>query len=275
APRARPRAALAPQRYLADHAHPVRIRRRLRGAVRTRPGGERVRLRPDGRGNHRVRTRRPGRPRTRGGRLRRHHRRGTGRDGGGEPRREGCRGYLGRPRPRTTLRTGDARLRRPRGALPVLLRARDDVRQVRTRVPRPAGRVRYPRRTLRGAHPRADREGAPVPDRAHRHEILGRDARVAPRRPRRGGNHRPDRRRPHAPDRRPAGSGGVHRHRPARDEEARGTRRYRSRRAALGGERPRGPVSADAWVTALTLAAAGATGAVAVILTRTGTKIGL
>lgn len=34
-------------------------------------------------------------------------------------------------------------------------------------------------------------------------------------------------------------------------------------------------MSADAWVTALTLAAAGATGAVAVILTRTGTKIGL
>src|SRR5699024_12853632 len=64
-------------------------------------------------------------------------------------------------------------------------------------------------------------------------------------------------------------------HRPARDEEARGTRRYRSRRAALGGERPRGPVSADAWVTALTLAAAGATGAGAGILTRTGTKIGL
>ena len=34
-------------------------------------------------------------------------------------------------------------------------------------------------------------------------------------------------------------------------------------------------MSADAWVTALTLAAAGATGAGAVILTRTGTKIGL
>ena len=58
--------------------------------------------------------------------------------------------------------------------LPLLLRPQDDVREVLPGLRRAARRLRHPRRAVRGAHPGADQEGHPVPDRAGRHASTGR-----------------------------------------------------------------------------------------------------
>ena len=69
---------------------------------------------------------------------------------------------------RAALRGGPQRVRRPRRQLPLLLRAQDDVRQVRPGLRRPAGRLRHPRRAVRGGDPGADPEGHELPDRPPR-----------------------------------------------------------------------------------------------------------
>ena len=117
------------------------------GSARTRPDH------PD------LRARRPGRRRTGRGRLRGHHRRRPGRDGGREPRCPRGRRHVGRPRHRAALRGRAQRVRRPRRQLPLLLRAQDDVRQVRPGLRRAARRLRHPRRALRGGDAGADPEG--------------------------------------------------------------------------------------------------------------------
>ncbi len=75
----------------------------------------------------------------RGG-LRRDDRRRPGRDGGGQPGRQRGRRAVGGPRHRAAARAGHERVGRPRRALPLLLRAQDDVRQVRPGLHRAARR---------------------------------------------------------------------------------------------------------------------------------------
>ena len=97
-------------------------------------------------------------PRRMGG----HHRRRPGLDGGGEPGLPGGRRPLDRARHRAAVRAGAQPVGRSRRELPLLLRAQDDVRQVRPGVRDPARRLRHHGRTLRGPHARADPEGDPL-----------------------------------------------------------------------------------------------------------------
>ena len=87
--------------------------------------------------------------------------------------------HLGRPRHRAALRAGAQPVRRHRRELPLLLRPQDDVREVRAGLRRPARRPRHPGRAVRGADPRPDPEGHPLPDRPVRHGVLGRPGRLA------------------------------------------------------------------------------------------------
>ena len=89
--------------------------------------------------------------------------------------------HLGRPRHRAALRAGAQPVRRHRRELPLLLRPQDDVREVRAGLRRPARRPRHPGRALRGADPRPDPEGHPLPDRPLRHGVLERPGRLAAR----------------------------------------------------------------------------------------------
>ena len=114
------------------------------------------------------------------GRLRGHHRRRPGRDGGGQPGRQRGRRAVGRPGHRAAVRAGPQRVGRRRHRVPLLLRAQDDVREVRPGVRDPARRLRHPRRAVRGAHPRADPQGHPVPGDPVRHRVLVGAARLDP-----------------------------------------------------------------------------------------------
>ena len=85
----------------------------------------------------------PSRAGARRGRLRGHHRRRSGCDGGSQP---GClrRGRpIDRPQHRVAVRTAHQSVGRRRHELPLLLRAQDDVRQVRAGLRLPAGRFRH------------------------------------------------------------------------------------------------------------------------------------
>ena len=97
------------------------------------------------------------------GRLRRDHRRRSRDHGGGQQGRLRRRRHIGRARHRAPLRAGAQRLRQRLDGVPLLLRAQDDVRQVRRGLRRAAGRVRNLRRALRVPHARADRQGHRVP----------------------------------------------------------------------------------------------------------------
>ena len=85
---------------------------------------------------------------------------------------------LGRARHRAAVRAGPQRLGRHRDQLPLLLRAQDDVRQVRAGVRRPARRLRHAGRAVRGAHAGADRKVTRFPVVLYRHGVLGRPARL-------------------------------------------------------------------------------------------------
>ena len=88
---------------------------------------------------------------------------GPGRDGGGQQGRLRGRRHVGRAGHRAAVRAGAQRVGRRRHRVPLLLRAQDDVREVRPGVRHPARRLRHPRRAVRGAHPGADHQGHPVP----------------------------------------------------------------------------------------------------------------
>ena len=113
------------------------------------------------------------RPQARRGRLRGHHRRGPRHHGGRQPGRLRGRRRLGRARHRAPLRAGPQPLRRPLDQLPLLLRAQDDVRQVRRGVRHLPRRVRDPRRALRGPDPRPDAKDHSLPDRPRGQRLLG------------------------------------------------------------------------------------------------------
>ena len=94
-------------------------------------------------------------------RLRGRHRRRPGDDGGGQPRAPR------RPAACRSASTSSSRTSRAPNAyldivahVPLLLRAQDDVRQVRRRLRHPARRLRHARRAVRGAHADPDRQGA-------------------------------------------------------------------------------------------------------------------
>ena len=159
----------------------VGVRRGLRRDGRGRAGGHRLRL-----GAHEARgpALRAGphdRPEAGRGGLRGDHRRRPGQHGGRQPRLPGGRRPVGRLQHRAAARAGAQPVRRPRGRVPLLLRAQDDVREVRRRVRHPARRVRDARRAVRGAHPHPDRQGPPLPGRAGRLGLLGGAARLDPR----------------------------------------------------------------------------------------------
>ena len=147
-----------------------------------RAGGDDLRLGPDAAATiPRYELARTIGRRARRGRLRGHHRRRPGHDGGGQPRLPGGRRAVGRLQHRAAPRAGAQRVRRPRRRVPLLLRAQDDVREVRRRLRHPARRVRDARRAVRGAHPHPDRQGPPLPGRAGRPGVLVGAARLGPR----------------------------------------------------------------------------------------------
>ena len=81
--------------------------------------------------------------------------------------------------------------------LPPLLRAQGDVREVRDRLRRHAGRLRHARRADGGADAGADRQDAPHADHPGARAVLARAARLVPRH---AGSGRHDRFRGHEPD---------------------------------------------------------------------------
>ena len=143
---------LAARRPLAGAAHPVGVRRGIRCARRAGPRGERLRLGPHAAGLRRTtpsamevgrRLAEAGYAVITGG--------GPGVDGGREPRRLRGRRRVRRTRHRAALRAGHERVGRHRRRLPLLLRAQDDVRQVRPGLRRAARWLRHLRRAVRGA----------------------------------------------------------------------------------------------------------------------------
>ena len=74
----------------------------------------------------------------------------------------GRQGTLDRLQHRAALRAGLQRLPEPEPQLQVLLRAEDDVREVRHRVHRLPRWIRNDGRAVRGAHPDPDREGREI-----------------------------------------------------------------------------------------------------------------
>ena len=146
-------------------------------------------------------------PRPRG--LRDHHGGGPRHHGGGQPRRARGRRPLDRLQHRAAVRAAREPVRRHPHQLPLLPGAEDDVHQVFDRLPDLPGRLRDPRRALRGPHPDPDGQDLPVPgrpvrplllggaramaagagaargqDRAHRHEPVPDDGRARPGRAR-------------------------------------------------------------------------------------------
>ena len=168
-----PGAELPRHRPVARAAHPLRVRRGLRRDGRGRPGGDRVRLGADRAERPALRAGADDRPAAGRGRLRGHHRRRPGHHGGRQPRLPGGRRAVGRLQHRAAARAGAQPVRRPRRRVPLLLRAQDDVREVRGRVRDPARRLRDARRAVRGAHAHPDRQGPPLPGRAGRARRTG------------------------------------------------------------------------------------------------------
>ena len=75
--------------------------------------------------------------------------------------------------------TGPQPVRQPGHQLPLLLRPQDDVREVRPGLRRDAGRLRHPRRAVRGADLGADPQGHLVPGGAVRQRLLAGPAGLA------------------------------------------------------------------------------------------------
>src|SRR6266542_2243315 len=167
-------------RPLAGAADPLRIRGRFRRPGLHPSGGERVRLRPDRLRGSVLRGGTRGRRRARSGRSRRDHRGRARCDGSRQQRMPRSRWPIGRVQHRAAVRAGHERVRRSGHRLPVLLRSQDDVRQVRRGLRGLPGRFRDAGRAVRGAHPDPDRQGAPLPRRSVRLELLVRTGGLAP-----------------------------------------------------------------------------------------------
>ena len=111
---------------------------------------------------------------------------GPGTDGSRESRR--VRRQVAGDRPQHPAAARERRQRVPgrRIRFPLLLRAQDDVRALRLRVRRAAGRIRHARRAVRVPDARADRQEPAHPDHPGRRRFLARarrlDARQAGRR---------------------------------------------------------------------------------------------
>ena len=153
APAAPPGSGLPRHRPVARPADPRRVRRGLRRDGQGRAGSDGLRLRTDQARRPALRARADDRAEARRVGLRGDHRRRPGHHGGREPRLPGGRRPVGRLQHRAAARAVHQPVRRPRGRVPLLLRAQDDVREVRGRLRHPARRFRDARRAVRGASP--------------------------------------------------------------------------------------------------------------------------
>src|SRR6185312_3536396 len=100
------------------------------------------------------------------------HRRWPGYHGGRQPGRDGGRWALDRVQHRVAVRAGLQRVSEPEPQLQVILRAQDDVREVRDGLHRLSGWLWYARRALRGPHTHPDGQGEALSRQSVRERLL-------------------------------------------------------------------------------------------------------
>ena len=230
-------------RPVARAAHPGRVRRGLRRHGRGRPGGHASSARPGRSPTTPIyELARDARRDARRGRLRGHHRRRPGDHGGRQSRLPGGRRPVGRLQHRAAPRAGrSTRTSTSASSSATSSRARSMFVKYADALRHPARRLRHARRAVRGADPHPDAQDPPLPGHPRRHGVLGRAARLDPRRARAGGADRAGGPRPAAPDRRP-GRGRAR----SSATFTRPTTRPSRRRAGDGADRGRrGPPPSD------------------------------